>query len=40
MTDSIKKDDYRMQTLVLSVVTSDPFTHRRVTNTGETANAK
>ena len=40
MTDSIKKDDYRMQTLVLSVVTSDPFTHRRVTNTGETPNAK
>lgn len=33
MTDSIKKDDYRMQTLVLSVVTSDPFTHSRVTNT-------
>jgi hypothetical protein len=40
ITDSIKKDDYRMQTLVLSVVTSDPFTHRRVTNAGETANAK
>jgi len=40
MTDSIKRDDYRMQTLVLSVVTSDPFTHRRVTNTGETPNAK
>ena len=40
MTDSIKKDDYRMQSLVLSVVTSDPFTHRRVTNTGETSNAK
>ena len=40
MTDSIKKDDYRMQTLVLNVVTSDPFTHRRVTNTGETPNAK
>ncbi len=40
MTDSIKKDDYRMQTLVLSVVTSDPFTHRRVTNIGETPNAK
>jgi hypothetical protein len=40
MTDSIKKDDYRMQTLVLSVVTSDLFTHRRVTNTGETPNAK
>ena len=40
MTDSIKKDGYRMQTLVLSVVTSDPFTHRRATNTGETTNAK
>lgn len=40
MTDSIKRDDYRMQTLVLSVVTSDLFTHRRVTNRGETPNAK
>jgi hypothetical protein len=40
MTDSIKNDDYRMQTLVLSVVTSEPFTHRRVTHTGETANAQ
>lgn len=40
ITDSIKKDDYRMQTLVISVVTSYPFTYRRVTNTGETANAK
>ncbi len=40
MTDSIKKDDYRMQTLVLSVVTSDPFTHRRVTNTGDPPNAR
>ena len=40
VTNSIKKDDYRMQSLVLNVVTSDPFTHRRVTNTGETPNAK
>jgi len=40
MTDSIKKDDYRMQTLVISVVTSYPFTYRRVTNTGEILNAK
>jgi len=40
ITDSVKRDDYRMQTLVLSVVTSDPFTHRRVANTGEAPNAK
>lgn len=40
MTDSIKKDDYRMQALVLGVVTSDPFTHRRGTSTGENPNAK
>ena len=29
MTESIEKDDFRMQTLVLGVVTSDPFTHTR-----------
>ncbi len=42
MTDSIEKDDYRMQTLVLSVVTSDPFTHTRgrVASTGAIPNAK
>lgn len=40
MTGAIKQDDYRMQTIVLSVVTSDPFTRRRVTYTGETPNAK
>lgn len=40
ITDSIKNDNYRMQTLVLSVVTSEPFTHRRVNHTGEIANAQ
>lgn len=40
MTDSIKNDDYRMQTLVIGVVTSYPFTHRRVTKSGETQIAK
>lgn len=40
ITDSIKKEDYPMQTLVVRVVTSYPFTHRRVTNTGEPLNAK
>ena len=40
ITDSTKNEDYRMQTLVVSVVTSYPFTHHRVTNTGETLNAK
>jgi mono/diheme cytochrome c family protein len=40
MTDSTKNDDYRMQTLVVGVVTSYPFTHRRETNSGETQNAK
>jgi hypothetical protein len=40
MTDTMKKDDYRMQTLVLNVVTSYPFTHRRVNHIGETANAQ
>jgi hypothetical protein len=38
--DSVKKDDYRMQKLILSVVTSEPFTHRRVNHTGEIANAQ
>ena len=40
ITDAAKKEDYPLQTLVVSVVTSYPFTHRRVTNTGETLNAK
>lgn len=40
LTDVIKQEDYPLQTLVVSVVTSYPFTHRRVTNTGEPLNAK
>ncbi len=38
--ESAKKDNYRMQSLVVNVVTSYPFIHRRVTKTGETVNAK
>lgn len=40
MTDATRSDDYRMQTLVIGVVTSYPFTHRRETTSGETQNAK
>lgn len=37
---AVAKDDYRMQTLVVGVVTSYPFTHRRVSDPGEPSNAK
>jgi hypothetical protein len=40
LTESIAKDDYKMQTLVVGVVTSYPFTHRRVGNLGETSHEK
>lgn len=37
----IAKDDYRMQSLVIGVVTSYPFTHRRVSsNQGDSSHAK
>ena len=29
--ESIAKDGYRMQTLITEIVTSFPFTHRRIT---------
>ena len=35
LADAVAKDDYRMQTLVVGVVTSYPFTHRRVRDPGE-----
>jgi len=34
------KDGYRMQTLVIAVVTSYPFTHRRISDLRGTSNAK
>ena len=40
LTESAKKDNYRMQSLVVGVVTSYPFVNRRVSKTGETVNAK
>jgi hypothetical protein len=40
LTDAIVKDDYRMQSLVIGVVTSYPFTHRRVTISPEAPSAK
>ena len=38
LANAAAKDDYRMQTLVVGVVTSYPFTHRRVDSLGDTAN--
>ena len=38
--DTIAKDEYRMQTLVVGIVTSYPFTHRRLGNQGDVSNAK
>jgi mono/diheme cytochrome c family protein len=32
LSEAVAKDDYRMQTLVVGVVTSYPFTHRRVSD--------
>jgi hypothetical protein len=40
LTDDIAKDDYRMQRLVVAVVTSYPFTHRRLNLQAEEAAAK
>lgn len=40
LADATARDGYRMQTLVVGVVTSYPFTHRRLTSLGETAHAK
>jgi hypothetical protein len=40
LSDTIAKDGYRMQTMVVGVVTSYPFTHRRVMNHVEAPPAK
>jgi mono/diheme cytochrome c family protein len=40
LSSAIARDGYRMQTLVVGVVTSYPFTHRRVSNQKDTSNAK
>jgi hypothetical protein len=40
LSSRIAKDGYRMQTLVVGVVTSYPFTHRRVTNPAESPKSK
>jgi len=40
LTDTVAKDDYRMQTLVVGVVTSYPFTHRRVGEPREAPHGK
>jgi hypothetical protein len=40
LTDDIAKDGYRMQRLVVGVVTSYPFTHRRLNNQPEESHAK
>lgn len=37
---AVAKDDYRMQTLVIAVVTSYPFTHRRVNESKGSPHAK
>jgi mono/diheme cytochrome c family protein len=37
---AVAKDDYRFQTLVIAVVTSYPFTHRRVNESRGTPHAK
>jgi mono/diheme cytochrome c family protein len=38
LSNTTAKDDYRMQTVVVGIVTSYPFTHRRQGNPGETSN--
>lgn len=40
LSDATAKDGYHMQTLVVGVVTSYPFTHRRLSNPGERSHAK
>ena len=40
LSGTIAKDGYRMQTLVVGVVTSYPFTHRRVINQVEAPKGK
>ena len=40
LTEAIAKDGYRMQTLITQIVTSYPFTNRRVQEPGGKSNAK
>ena len=40
LTDAIKKDGYRMQTLITQVVLSYPFTHRRIQEQEGVSNGK
>jgi hypothetical protein len=40
LADAVAKDGHRMQTLVVGVVTSYPFTHRRVSDPGDARHAK
>ena len=40
LTDAVAKDGYRMQTLVVAIVTSYPFTHRRLNDPGGPTHAK
>lgn len=40
ITAAVAKDGHRMQTLVIGVVTSYPFTHRRLSDPGGPSNAK
>jgi len=40
LTDAIAKDGYRMETLVVAIVTSYPFTHRRLKELGGPSRAK
>jgi hypothetical protein len=39
LTDATVKDGYRMQSLVIGVVTSYPFTHRRLNSQGDASHA-
>ena len=40
LASAVAKDGYRLQTLVVAVVTSYPFTHRRVNELKGPTNAK
>lgn len=40
LSNAVAQDGYHMQTLVVQVVTSYPFTHRRVNNSGGASHAK
>ena len=40
ITDAVRKDGFRMQTLLTQIVTSYPFTHRRIQEQGGPSNGK